>query len=102
VVQQKRLKLPIFHYILLLCSRWQQRGSLTKRHVVWECVCVIELLLVKEMAPTDIQQHLLSVCGDQTVDAVKQWVVHFSSVDINVKDKARFEWSCTAVTPHNE
>jgi len=29
---------PIFHYILLLCDRWQQRGSLTKWCLTWECI----------------------------------------------------------------
>jgi len=29
---------PIFHYVLLLCVRWQQRGSLTKRSMTWKCV----------------------------------------------------------------
>ena len=28
---------PIFHYIFLLCDKWQQRGSLTKWHLIWEC-----------------------------------------------------------------
>ena len=29
---------PIFPYILLLCDRWQQRGSLTEWHLKWECI----------------------------------------------------------------
>ena len=29
---------PIFHYILLLCDRWQQRGSLTECHLTWKCI----------------------------------------------------------------
>ena len=29
--------LPIFQYILLLCDRWQQRGSLTQWHLTWKC-----------------------------------------------------------------
>ena len=28
---------PIFCYILLLCNRWQQRGSLTEWHLTWKC-----------------------------------------------------------------
>jgi len=28
---------PVFCYILLLCDRWQQRGSLLKCHLTWEC-----------------------------------------------------------------
>ena len=27
--------LPIFHYVLLPCNRWQQRGSLIKWHLTW-------------------------------------------------------------------
>ena len=39
----------------------------------------------KKIVPTDIYQHLLNVGGDQTVDvsAVRQWVVCFSSDNIN-------------------
>jgi len=29
---------PVFLYILLLCDRWQQRGSLTKWYLTWKCV----------------------------------------------------------------
>ena len=29
---------PILHYILLLCDRWQQRGSVTKEHLTWKCI----------------------------------------------------------------
>jgi len=28
---------PIFHYMLFLCDRWQQRGRLTKWHLTWKC-----------------------------------------------------------------
>ena len=30
--------LPISHYILLLCSKWQMRDSLTEWHLMWKCV----------------------------------------------------------------
>ena len=30
--------LVIFHYILLSCDRWQQRGSLTKWCLTWKCI----------------------------------------------------------------
>jgi hypothetical protein len=36
------------------------------------------------------------------VSTVKQWVVHFSSGDSDVKDKRRSRWPCTAVTLRNE
>ena len=44
---------------------------------------VIELLRVEEMAPSDIQQALMSVSGDQSVDVstVRWWMMHFSSGD---------------------
>ena len=29
---------PTFHYMLLPCDRWQQRGSLTEWHLTWKCV----------------------------------------------------------------
>ena len=29
---------PTFHYVLLLCNRWQQRGSLTQWQLKWKCV----------------------------------------------------------------
>jgi len=57
--------------------------------------CVIEFLHVEKIA------HLLNVYKDQTVDVsiVRRWVVHFSSGDSEVKDKARSRRSCTAVLP---
>ena len=60
--------------------------------------CVIEFLHVEKIA------HLLNVYKDQTVDVsiVRRWVVHFSSGDSEVKDKARSRRSCTAVLPWNE
>jgi len=30
---------PVSHYILMACNRWQQRGSLTKWHPTWKCIC---------------------------------------------------------------
>ena len=30
--------LPIFHYILVLRDRWQQRGSLTTWCLTWKCI----------------------------------------------------------------
>ena len=43
--------------------------------------CVIEFLHVEKIAPTDIHQCLLNICGDQTVSTVMQCVVHCSSGD---------------------
>jgi len=47
---------------------------------------------------------LLNIYGDPAVDVstVKQWVVHFSSGNSNMKDKPHSRWLSTAVTPQNE
>jgi len=72
--------LPILHYILLHCDRWQQRGSPTVSMKQW---CVTDSLISqckKKIAPFDICWHLLNICGDQTV-YVRQWVVCISTGD---------------------
>jgi len=63
-----------------------------------------ESLHAGKMAPTDIHQHLLNIYGDQTVDitAVRQWAVHFSSDNSNVKEKSCFRQPHTDVTLRNE
>ena len=82
---------PIFHYILLLCDRWQQRGSLTKWCQPWKCIwsnsVSMNSSMQKKMAPTDIPWCLLNVYGYQTVDVgtVRWWVVHFSSGDSDLR-----------------
>ena len=44
----------IFHYILLLGEKWQQRGSLTKWHLTWKCIWeqryITEVLHVEKIA----------------------------------------------------
>ena len=77
---------PVFHYMLLPCDRWQQRGTLTKCHLnmeVWiEQSCVTEFLHEEKIAPTGTQRHLLKVSGNQTADvSTVRWVVHFSNGD---------------------
>ena len=54
----------------------------------------IEFLHAEKTAPTDIHQCLLNVYGDQTVDVstLRQWVVHFSSCNSEVKDEPRSGW----------
>ena len=78
--------LPVFHYTLLLCDRWQQWGSLKKRYLTWKRIWskgVTEFLRAENMAPIDTHQRLLNVYGDQTADVstVRQWMVRFSSGD---------------------
>ena len=98
--------LPIFHYILLPCDRWQQRSSLTKWCDIEEHMkqrCVIEFIHVEKMALADIHQCFLNSYGNQTVDVsiVRQWVVGFSTGNI-MKDKPHSGRSHTAVSPWNE
>jgi len=40
---------PTFHYILLPCDGWQQRGSLTKWHLTWNCVWNKGVQLISSM-----------------------------------------------------
>jgi len=58
----------------------------------------------KKIAPIDIHWHLLNIHGDQTVDVstVRQWVVHFTSSNCDMKDKSHSGQPCTAVTPLKE
>ena len=79
---------PVFHYILLLCDRWQQKGNLTQWHLKW-ILCMKQRCVIKhteKMTPTDIHLHLLNVYGDQTMDVstVRQWVMHFRVEKVTV------------------
>jgi len=64
-------------------------------------MCVIEFLHAEKIPLNDIYQRLLNIYGEQTMDVttVKWWVARFSSGGRGVKDKPRFRWPCTAVTP---
>ena len=81
--------LSIFHYILLLCDRWQQReqseSMASDMEVYMKQRCVIDFLHAEKMAFIDIYWHLLNAYGDQAVDVgtVRWWVVCFSSGDSN-------------------
>ena len=92
--------LSMFCYILLLCNRWKQRGSLTTWHLTWKCVWSKGVSLnssTQKMAPVNIYQCLLNVYGAHTVavSTVRQWLVWFSSGNSNVKDKPCSEQPCT-------
>lgn len=67
----------IFHSILLLWDRWQQRGSLTKQCPTWKCVwnkgMDTQFLHVRKMVPIAIHGHLLNIYGDQTVGG--EWCI---------------------------
>ena len=96
---------PVFHYTLLPCDRWQQRGSLTERCLTWKCIgrkrVELNSSTWKNIAPIGIHQCLLNVCEDLRVDVstVREWVVRFSN---NMKDKPHSCQPSTAVTPQNE
>ena len=95
---------PVFYYSLLLCDRWQQRGQSDKitsdMEMHMKLRCRTEFLNVEKMAPTDIHQCLLNVQGDQTVDvsSMRRWLVHSSSGDSCVDDKAYSRWWCSVIT----
>ena len=89
----------VFHYVLLLCNRWQQRDWMTSDMEVDVDVkprCVTVFLYKEKMALTDISRLFLNVYGDQIVDvdAVRQWVVCFISGNCSMKDKPHSGWLC--------
>ena len=94
----------ILHYILLPCNTWKQRDTLTEWK--WNKAKMYHWIPLhrKKMALIDIHQHLLNIYGDQTMDmrTVRQWVVHFSSTDSDIKDKPGSRQSHTAVKPWNK
>jgi hypothetical protein len=66
--------------------------------------CVSEFLHAEKIARNDINQRLLRVYGDRTVDAstVRRLMARFNSGDSELKDKPRSGRPCTAVTPRNK
>lgn len=88
---------PVLYYILLL---WQMTAEWQSHRIAFDMeVCMkqrygIVLLCEQKMAPSDIHQRLLNVCGDWTVDvsSVRWWVV----------TATRSRWPCTPVAPQNE
>jgi len=57
-------------------------------------MCVIEFLHEEKMAPIDINQRLLNIHGDQTVDVntVRECVVCFRIDDSDMKGKPHSGW----------
>ena len=91
---------PIFHYMLLWCDRCWQRNSLTERHMtqklIWNKGVEMNSSVQKNIAPTDIHRHLLSICGD------KQWMwaqwgggFCFSAVETVTMDHLRCCMQCS-------
>jgi len=79
--------LSIFHCILLLCDRWQQRGSLTKwcltQKYIWnKCIWSKSEQIRSSMWMKMYPLTFISACWMlMDVSAVSWWVVHFSSGD---------------------
>ena len=72
---------PVFLYILLLCDRWQQRGSLTKWYLTWsmyetkgkKCTPLHSLMLAEALwSPNSVCEH------SELVDGVFQKQCHHS------------------------
>ena len=74
----------IFHYILLLCDRRQQRGSLTKWCLTWKYAWSKGVEL-----NSSTQKNIQWMWAQWRL-----WVVHFSSGDSNVKNKPGSAWPC--------
>ena len=74
VVWQQRLTIPT-NILSYFVSVWQMAGEGQSDKKSFDMVvgmkqrCGTEFLHAKEMAPTDIHQHLLKDHGDQKVDA---------------------------------
>ena len=91
------IELPIFHYMLLQCDRWQQRGTLTDQYLTWKWVWSKNVPLNSgRIAPTDIHRHLLNIGGAQTVDVstVRWQVANFSSGNSDMKNKPHSRQPC--------
>ena len=95
---------PVFHYILLLCDRWQQRGNLTKWHLTWKWVCSESVSLHSSVRK---KWHSLTfILAFWTYMESKQWmwaqweVVRFSSVadfyGHGMQTLVHRGWNCTA------
>ena len=113
---------PIPHYILLLCDRWQQRGSLTEWLLTWKCIwskgVEFDSSMWKKWHPLTFIDICLSVYGDQAVDlgivkaelcghfrtkdaiiaAVKQWVTCTGAGfhELSMQVLVHRWWKCSA------
>ena len=64
--------LPIFHYILLLCDRWQQRGRLTKWCLTWEGIWSQDVSLNSSMCKKMSSLAFVNACW--MFMETKQWM----------------------------
>ena len=62
----------IFHYMLLLCDRWQQRGTLTQWFLTWKCVWSKGVELNYSMWKKWHPLTLLSACW--VFNGAQQWM----------------------------
>ena len=95
---------PVSHYIFLPCDRWWQRGTLTEWCQAWKCVWSKGVLLNSSMQKKCTHWHssILAHClWNQTVH-VRQWVVHYSCSDSDMKYKPFSRQPRTAATSQNE
>ena len=92
--------MPVFHYILLPCDRWQQRVSLTKWHLTQKCIKRKVRNWTPPCRKNSIHWHslMLTEClwrpnrGGEHSEAV-----HFSCGNSSMKDRP-----CTTFTPQSE
>ena len=73
VVWHQKLNFPpIFHYILLPCDRWQQRGSVTKWHLTRKCVWI---KVCRGIPPCRKKWHLLTFTDACWIfQEIRQWM----------------------------
>lgn len=63
---------PISHYVLLLCDRWQHRGSLTEWCLTWKCMWNKGVELDSSMMNKQHPLTFISACW--TFMETKQWM----------------------------
>jgi len=79
--------LPVFHYIVLLCDRWQQKGQCDTMALAWKCIWSIGMELNSSMWKKNGIHWHLSTLAEHFVEtkqwmwAVRRWLVCFSSGD---------------------
>ena len=90
---------PVFHYILLPCDRWQQRGSLTEWRLTWECLWSKGWIPPCGENGTRWLSSTIAEClwRPMGVSVVEPCVMHFGSSDSNVKDKPCSGWPCRSL-----
>ena len=103
---------PIFHYLLLLCDRWQLRGSLTEQCLTWKHVWSRDVEWNSSMMEKPHPLTFINACW--MFLETKQWMwaqwgdgwcvlgVVTMAWEMTWKNKPHSGWPCTAVTAQNE